>query len=240
MMSIEERSLRFTPKVSPCFCMARVWNGGQGGQCPMMPTVQGFGLCKTHADRHAAEGLAHGRVDGPIPLEKLEEFEHRAGQNSSEAPSASPSPLRPVERSPSRTPRRVSAKTPPSTPEKMPPTTPAKTPPATPKKIRGPIVPLKEGVQRCHARIWAQGRGGQCNRRPCDGSKLCRIHQADAAKHDGVPVHGFIDGEIPPVKLEEFLRIAGKNGWELASPDAPSIKIAAKSTPNLPLTGLVF
>ena len=46
----------------------KVWNGGQGGQCPMMPTVQGFGLCKTHADRHAAEGLAHGRVDGPIPL----------------------------------------------------------------------------------------------------------------------------------------------------------------------------
>lgn len=70
--------------------------------------------------------------------------------------------FRPVERSPSRTPRRVSAKTPPSTPTKMPPTTPAKTPPATPKKIRGPIVPLKEGAQRCHARIWAQGRGGQC------------------------------------------------------------------------------
>lgn len=70
--------------------------------------------------------------------------------------------FRPVERSPSRTPRRVSAKTPPSTPTKMPPTTPAKTPPATPKKIRGPIVSLKEGVQRCHARIWAQGRGGQC------------------------------------------------------------------------------
>ncbi len=45
----------------------KVWNGGQGGQCPMMPTVQGFGLCKTHAERHAAEGLAHGRVDGPIP-----------------------------------------------------------------------------------------------------------------------------------------------------------------------------
>jgi len=105
----------------------------------------------------------------------------------------------------------------------MPPTTPAKTPPATPKKIRGPIVPLKEGIQRCHARIWAQGRGGQC-KRPGDGSKLCKMHQADAAKHEGVPLHGFIDGEIPPVKLEEFLKIAGKNGWEMASPDAPTIK----------------
>lgn len=30
----------------------------------------------------------------------------------------------------------------------------------------------------------------------------------------------------------------GKNGWELASPDAPSIKIAAKSTPNLPCGSL--
>ena len=39
-------------------------------------------------------------------------------------------------------------------------------------------------------------RDPRCNRRPCDGSKLCRIHQADAAKHDGVPVHGFIDGRL--------------------------------------------
>ena len=47
----------------------QVWNGGQGGQCPMMPSASGFGLCKTHAERHAAEGLAHGRVDGTIPLD---------------------------------------------------------------------------------------------------------------------------------------------------------------------------
>ena len=46
-----------------------MWNGGQGGQCPMMPAASGFGLCKTHSERHAAEGLAHGRVDGTIPLD---------------------------------------------------------------------------------------------------------------------------------------------------------------------------
>lgn len=50
-------------------CTLKVWNGGLGGQCPLMPVSNSFGLCKTHAHRDAAEGLSHGRVDGPIPLD---------------------------------------------------------------------------------------------------------------------------------------------------------------------------
>ena len=65
--------LAFDPIKTRCLrclgCLGEVWNGGQGGQCPMMPSTSGFGLCKTHAERHAAEGLAHGRVDGTIPLD---------------------------------------------------------------------------------------------------------------------------------------------------------------------------
>ena len=61
---------------------AQVWNGGQGGQCPMMPSASGFGLCKTHAERHAAEGLAHGRVDGTIPLDACTILDRRVDETS--------------------------------------------------------------------------------------------------------------------------------------------------------------
>ena len=108
-MSIEERSKRFTPRVSTAFCMARarplgpvqktgklnrrlcsgeilaaeflvnlqevckpykssasrsskVWNGGQGGQCPLTPATRG--LCQYHVDRDEDIGLNYGRVDG--------------------------------------------------------------------------------------------------------------------------------------------------------------------------------
>eukprot|EP00435_Cladocopium_sp_Y103_P040597 s254_g11.t1 len=233
MASIQERSARFTPKVNAGFCMARVWNGGQGGQCPMMPSASGFGLCKTHADRHAAEGLAHGRVDGTIPLEKLEEFEKRAEKNAMSPPT---SPGSPPARSPSRTPRKAPPQTPPPrasraspAPSGAPSAAPSPSSPAPSK--RGPNAPLPEGIPRCEARVWAQGRGAQCTK-PAEGDKLCKQHLKDAAKHDGVPCHGFVTGEIPSAKLEEFKKIAAKNGWGTASPDAPSRKARAPATPR--------
>ena len=91
MEPIDERSKCFTPVVNAAFCMARVrpprmieglalvwrlcvqvWNGGLGGQCPMMPLPQEC-LCKTHASRAKEEGLSHGRVDGPIPLDSWQQ-----------------------------------------------------------------------------------------------------------------------------------------------------------------------
>ncbi|CAK9072350.1 unnamed protein product [Durusdinium trenchii] len=167
MTTIEERSKRFTPKVNTSFCMARVWNGGLGGQCPLMPVSNSFGLCKTHAHRDAAEGLSHGRVDGPIPLEKLEEFEERwekRGSNGSFV-QGSPHGIPPASpqskaRSPSRTPRRIRTPPPEVTPKRKlsKRATPDAPTPSTPS-IRK--TPLKEGAGSCLARVWASGRGGQ-------------------------------------------------------------------------------
>lgn len=74
----------FTPEViDPTCCLARTWNGALGGQCcaaPLRPANAadlGSGLCKSHFRqwKKSGHGLTHGRVDGPIPAEKLVEFE---------------------------------------------------------------------------------------------------------------------------------------------------------------------
>ena len=52
--------------------MARIFDDGRGGQCSRNPSANGLcGIC--------SKNLVHGRVDGPIPPEKLTEFEYRAG-----------------------------------------------------------------------------------------------------------------------------------------------------------------
>jgi hypothetical protein len=56
--------------ICPDRCKARVWNGGRGGQCQNRPSNAGD-LCAGHA--RFAE-LPHGRIDGPIPERKLEDF----------------------------------------------------------------------------------------------------------------------------------------------------------------------
>eukprot|EP00931_Biecheleriopsis_adriatica_P070188 TRINITY_DN43975_c0_g1_i1.p1 TRINITY_DN43975_c0_g1~~TRINITY_DN43975_c0_g1_i1.p1 ORF type:complete len:335 (-),score=78.11 TRINITY_DN43975_c0_g1_i1:97-1101(-) len=84
MGCIEERSKAFTPVVSRQLCMARVWAGGIGGQCPLFPVVHG--LCKKHFTAQSSGTLSHGRVDGPVPEAKLAEFEaaaQRLGATSS-------------------------------------------------------------------------------------------------------------------------------------------------------------
>ncbi|CAK8996465.1 Bacitracin synthase 1 (BA1) [Includes: ATP-dependent cysteine adenylase (CysA) (Cysteine activase) [Durusdinium trenchii] len=63
-------SMAFTPqKIDLGLCMARIWNGGQGGQCSLQKL--GGDFCK----RHQEKWTVHGRVDGPIPEKKLKEFE---------------------------------------------------------------------------------------------------------------------------------------------------------------------
>lgn len=68
---------RFTPSViAPDRCMARIWNGGIGGQCRnnnvTYETYNGS-FCAFHSARDTWR--IHGRVDGPIPAMKLAEFQ---------------------------------------------------------------------------------------------------------------------------------------------------------------------
>ena len=59
---------RFTPSViDPALCLARTFNAGAGGQCKRKPRAGEVtcAMCKTPV---------HGRVDGPIPDNKLATF----------------------------------------------------------------------------------------------------------------------------------------------------------------------
>ena len=59
---------RFTPSViDPALCLARTFNAGAGGQCKRKPRTGEVtcAMCKTPV---------HGRVDGPIPDNKLATF----------------------------------------------------------------------------------------------------------------------------------------------------------------------
>ena len=66
-----------------------------------------------------------------------------------------------------------------------------------------PDVPDKT---KCYARLWAGGRGAQCNRFPISGRALCGMHS-----NRGAP-HGLVNGAIPYEKLQEFLRAEEKRG----------------------------
>ena len=49
----------------------------------------------------------------------------------------------------------------------------------------------------CMARIWNNGKGGQCHKRPIVGTDFCGCHKMTA--------HGRVDGPIPPKKLAAFM-----------------------------------
>eukprot|EP00931_Biecheleriopsis_adriatica_P056434 TRINITY_DN33432_c0_g1_i2.p1 TRINITY_DN33432_c0_g1~~TRINITY_DN33432_c0_g1_i2.p1 ORF type:complete len:927 (+),score=175.40 TRINITY_DN33432_c0_g1_i2:60-2840(+) len=66
----------FTPaKIYIGRCFARVWGSGRGGQCPK-PRRPSSDFCGTHGGQ---KPLPHGRVDGPVPAAKLQEFLRAAG-----------------------------------------------------------------------------------------------------------------------------------------------------------------
>ena len=69
-MAVAEAWRNFTPEVHPSKCLARTWADGRGGQCTR-PPVRGTEYCKGH---ELESRRSHGRVDGPIPLEKLLRF----------------------------------------------------------------------------------------------------------------------------------------------------------------------
>lgn len=65
------------------------------------------------------------------------------------------------------------------------------------------FTPTVLNMERCFARTWHGGRGGQCSRAKCShGSDFCRFHAAEQRWR----THGRVDGSIPAGKLREFLR----------------------------------
>ena len=76
---------QFTPAaIDAGRCLAREWGEGRGAQCKLA-RKPGQEFCGRHRDvKTGVEKLAHGRVDGRIPEQKLKEFlkaaEKRAGQ----------------------------------------------------------------------------------------------------------------------------------------------------------------
>lgn len=75
-VEIDEESRRFTPSpIDRNACLARTWNNGLGGQCTRQQAGPSIVLCAAHLRQEESErGLAHGRVDGPVPGPKLCEF----------------------------------------------------------------------------------------------------------------------------------------------------------------------
>ena len=74
---VVERWRQFTPgPIVVGRCMARIWNGGAGGQCKSK-CVGDSDFCRTHGKQNDSGRLVHGRVDGDIPEPKYQEFVNR-------------------------------------------------------------------------------------------------------------------------------------------------------------------
>eukprot|EP00927_Polykrikos_kofoidii_P028669 TRINITY_DN24972_c0_g1_i1.p1 TRINITY_DN24972_c0_g1~~TRINITY_DN24972_c0_g1_i1.p1 ORF type:complete len:1926 (-),score=365.63 TRINITY_DN24972_c0_g1_i1:168-5105(-) len=74
---VKQNPCQGNPPVDKSLCFARVWGGGVGGQCRRKPAPRND-FCKFHSTEasKAANGLpSHGRIDGPIPSQKLKAFE---------------------------------------------------------------------------------------------------------------------------------------------------------------------
>ena len=56
---------------------------------------------------------------------------------------------------------------------------------------------------RCLARVWNGGLGGQCSRRAMDGRDVCK-------KHADGQFHGLVTHDVPPAKLREFRKRKAK------------------------------
>jgi len=90
---------RFTPSsVNTSLCMARVWASGAGGQCRHPPQATG-GFCKLHIKNECWRN--HGRVDGEIPAQKLQEFIKASTATKRPAPSPKKSDAAPAVSTPS-------------------------------------------------------------------------------------------------------------------------------------------
>ena len=70
-----------------------------------------------------------------------------------------------------------------------------------PREVWKRFTPNDVSSNKCCARVWGDGYGGQCQRAPVDGRTLCVYHAGQ-----GRAVYGLVTGDIPYGKLQEFLR----------------------------------
>ena len=63
-----------------------------------------------------------------------------------------------------------------------------------------PFTPKTIQMDKCMARTWNDGKGGQCHNLPSADSEFCTNH----LKNRQWQVHGRVDGQIPLKKMSEF------------------------------------
>ena len=68
-----------------------------------------------------------------------------------------------------------------------------------PEDVWKRFTPATVNKEKCRARMWSGGRGGQCSKLPIPGRDVCAMHSRSAS-------HGLVTGAIPYDKLQEFLR----------------------------------
>eukprot|EP00445_Apocalathium_hangoei_P033321 CAMPEP_0203953446 /NCGR_PEP_ID=MMETSP0359-20131031/86812_1 /ASSEMBLY_ACC=CAM_ASM_000338 /TAXON_ID=268821 /ORGANISM="Scrippsiella Hangoei, Strain SHTV-5" /LENGTH=119 /DNA_ID=CAMNT_0050886757 /DNA_START=45 /DNA_END=401 /DNA_ORIENTATION=- len=80
------------------------------------------------------------------------------------------------------------------------------------------FTPSSVDPDRCKARTWNGGAGGQCTAKK-DATGFCKMHGTG----DKWKVHGAVDGPIPEKKLREFVK-AGLAGGAAGLPRSPPSK----------------
>ena len=63
------------------------------------------------------------------------------------------------------------------------------------------FTPCVINADKCLARTWSGGLGGQCSRFPVADRRWCKVHETRA-------MHGFVDGPVPDLKLAAFRKAA--------------------------------
>jgi len=72
--------------------------------------------------------------------------------------------------------------------------------------------------ERCFARTWNEGRGGQCQSMRGVGVDLCEEHLKEAEREDGLQ-YGHCDGPIPAAGMAAFLKAYAARDKAADSPD---------------------
>ena len=104
-----------------------------------------------------------------------------------------------------------------------------------PTPTKSPMERALEGVNhdKCLARVWAGGYGGQCSRKPGENGCLCKLHQGKVDEY-GSWFFGLVT-EPRPVNPTNPEGKGGKNGvhtWKITEDGQEIVKEKKKSSPK--------